>query len=67
MTHNRNPIQLICWAYGGLFALVVLVGHLPGVNDSEGRLFGLFHITLYQDILHGASGAWATANVGVKQ
>jgi hypothetical protein len=50
------------WAalvYVGLFAGVVILGHLPHVNDSQGRLFGLFHITIYQDLLHGASGLWA--------
>lgn len=49
------------WAYFALFAGVVIIGHLPGVNDSEGRLFGLFHITLYQDLLHSFSGVWVAA------
>lgn len=56
---RRNPLTLFAWAYAAAFGLVVLVGHLPGVNDAEGRLFGLFNITLYQDLLHGGSALWA--------
>src|SRR5688572_17906913 len=59
MQKQFTILQKIAWAYAALFAIVVIIGHLPGVNDSEGRLFGLFHITLYQDLLHGASGVWA--------
>ncbi|HUR25687.1 MAG TPA: hypothetical protein VM327_06720 [Candidatus Thermoplasmatota archaeon] len=59
MDRQRSTLQAWTWFYAALFAGVVLVGHLPGVDDPEGRMFGLFHITLYQDLLHGASAVWA--------
>lgn len=59
METKVSRLQWIGWVYAALFAGVVILGHLPGVNDSEGRLLGLFHITIYQDLLHGASGLWA--------
>lgn len=54
-----SALRYWTWGFAALLGAVVLVGHLPGVNDSEGRLFGMFHITLYQDVLHGGSALWA--------
>ncbi len=34
--------------------------YVPAFMDSEGRVFGLFHLDIYKDALHVASGAWAT-------
>ena len=45
--------------YFVLFVGVVAVGYVPGFEDSQGRLFGLFVLDLYDDSLHLASGLWA--------
>ena len=52
-------IQKLGWAYAGLFVFVVLLGYVPGVNDAQGLMFGLFKLDLYDDSLHLASGVWA--------
>ncbi len=38
---------------------VVAVGYVPGFEDADGNLFGLFKLDLYDDSLHLASGLWA--------
>ena len=52
-------VQKLAWGYAGLFVFVVLLGYLPGVNDAQGLMFGLFKLDLYDDLLHLASGIWA--------
>ena len=52
-------IQKLAWGYAGLFVFIVLLGYLPGVNDPQGLMFGLFKLDLYDDLLHLASGIWA--------
>jgi hypothetical protein len=47
------------FAYAALFVAVVAVGYVPGFEDDEGNLFGLFKLDLYDDALHLASGLWA--------
>lgn len=47
------------FAYAALFVAVVAVGYVPGFEDAEGNLFGLFKLDLYDDSLHLASGLWA--------
>ena len=52
-------IRLFGWAYFALFIIVVATGYVPAFQDSEGRMFGLFELDLYDDALHLASGIWA--------
>ena len=33
--------------------------YIPAFIDAEGRVFGLFHLDIYKDALHVASGLWA--------
>jgi hypothetical protein len=49
------------WAafYAVLFFLVVAIGWVPSFKDTDGALFGLFHLELKDDLLHGFSAAWA--------
>ena len=35
--------------------------YIPAFIDAEGRVFGLFHLDIYKDALHVASGLWAMA------
>lgn len=54
-------IRLLGFAYFALFVFVVVLGYIPGVNDANGRMFGLFELDLYDDALHLFSGLWAGA------
>jgi hypothetical protein len=54
-----DKVRALGWAYFALFVAVVAVGYVPAFEDSEGRLFGLFVLDLYDDSLHLASGIWA--------
>lgn len=60
MSEDRVP-QTVAWIYAALFAVVVALGHVPQFQDANGLTFGLFHLNLYQDLLHGLSGVWAVA------
>lgn len=59
MMTKTTPLQALAWVYAGVFLLVVALGYVPGVEDEEGRMFGLFKIDPIDDLLHLASGAWA--------
>lgn len=37
---------------------VVAIGYVPGFEDDQGRLFGLFTLDFYDDSLHFLSGLW---------
>jgi hypothetical protein len=52
-------IRKLGFAYFFLFVFVVALGYVPGVNDAEGKMFGLFELDLYDDALHLFSGIWA--------
>jgi hypothetical protein len=54
-----DRVRAFGWAYFALFVLVVAVGYVPGFEDADGNLFGLFKLDLYDDSLHLASGLWA--------
>jgi hypothetical protein len=54
-----TTIRLLGFAYFALFVFVVALGYIPGVNDAQGRMFGLFELDLYDDALHLFSGIWA--------
>lgn len=52
-------IQKWALVYAILFGLVVGVGYVPGFEDENGYLFGLFSLQWWDDLLHGFSGVWA--------
>jgi hypothetical protein len=54
-----DKVRAFGWAYFALFLLVVAIGYVPAFEDSDGNLFGLFKLDLYDDSLHLASGLWA--------
>jgi Domain of unknown function (DUF4383) len=54
-----DKVRAFGWAYFALFLLVVAIGYVPPFHDSDGNLFGLFKLDLYDDSLHFASGLWA--------
>ncbi len=49
----------LAWAYAAALTGVTVLGWLPWLADSGGRLFGVFRLTWYNDALHLASAAWA--------
>jgi hypothetical protein len=52
-------IRVLGIAYFFMFVGVVALGYVPGVNDENGMMFGLFELDLYDDSLHFFSGLWA--------
>ncbi|WBH15028.1 DUF4383 domain-containing protein [Sphingomonas radiodurans] len=54
-----DRVRAFGWGYFALFILVVAIGYVPGFEDTDGNLFGLFKLDLYDDSLHLASGVWA--------
>jgi Domain of unknown function (DUF4383) len=54
---DRYRIAALVLAAGLLFAAAT--DYVPAFIDSEGRVFGLFHLDIYKDALHVASGIWA--------
>jgi hypothetical protein len=46
---------------GGALLFAALTDYIPAFMDSEGRVFGLFHLDIYKDALHVVSGLWALA------
>lgn len=56
---QRSPLTIAAWTYAAIFAIVVILGYIPGVDDEEGKMFGLFKIDPIDDVLHLASALWA--------
>lgn len=54
-----DRVRKLGWVYFFGFILVVGVTFVPGAEDAEGKLFGLFTLDLYDHSLHLASGIWA--------
>ena len=50
----------------GLF-FAAATDYIPAFLDSEGRVFGLFHLDIYKDALHVASGIWALAAAAISR
>jgi len=56
---DRYRIAALLLAAALLFAAAT--DYIPAFIDTEGRVFGLFHLDIYKDALHIASGLWAMA------
>src|ERR1041385_3567313 len=41
--------------------------YIPAFIDAEGRVFGLFHLDIYKDALHVASGLWAAVSAALSR
>jgi Domain of unknown function (DUF4383) len=57
---DRYRIAALLLAAALLFA--ALTDYIPAFIDTEGRVFGLFHLDIYKDALHVVSGLWAIAS-----
>ena len=52
-------MRRLAWGYAAALLGVTLLGWIPWLADADGRLFGVFRLTWYNDALHLASAAWA--------
>ena len=59
MKKDLKLIQKLAWAYALGFFIVVLLGHIPGLSDQQGRLFGFYNVSPLIDIVHLAAGILA--------
>ncbi|KWV49653.1 hypothetical protein AS156_15915 [Bradyrhizobium macuxiense] len=44
---------------GAALLFAAATDYIPAFIDSEGRVFGLFHLDIYKDALHLVSALWA--------
>lgn len=56
-----TTIRGIALAYAIVLGLVTTLNYIPGLTDADGRVFGIFALDLYDDLLHFGSAAWAGA------
>ena len=49
----------VALAYALILAGAAALNYLPGLTDAEGRVFGVFALDLFDDLLHLASALWA--------
>jgi hypothetical protein len=54
-----DRVRAFAWIYFAMFVAIAAIGYLPTFLDEQGRLFGLFRLDLYDNLLHLASGVWA--------
>ena len=59
MNKKVTIIQWLAWAYALHFFTVVAIGHIPGLTDAQGNLFGFYHVSLLIDAGHFLSGLFA--------
>ena len=52
-------IQKLAWGFAVLFLGVYALDYVPGIMDTQGLMFGLFHMTRIVDLGHLAAGALA--------
>ena len=51
--------QKIALGYFVVLAGAAALNYIPGVNDDQGRAFGIFALDIFDDALHLASALWA--------
>jgi hypothetical protein len=55
-------LRLIAWGYALALTFAAALNYIPGLTDAAGRVFGIFALDIYDDLLHLASAAWAAAS-----
>lgn len=55
-------MRRIAWGYAVVLGLAALLNYIPGLTDAQGRVFGIFALDIYDDLLHLASAAWAAVS-----
>ena len=59
MKKKVGTIQKLAWLYASGFIIVVLLGHIPGLTDAQGRLFGFYNVSPLIDSVHLLAGVLA--------
>lgn len=59
MTRKTGTIQKCAWGYAALFLGVYLLDYVPGTMDANGKMFGLYSMTMVVDLGHLVLGALA--------
>ena len=55
-------IRCIAVGYAVVLLLAAVSSYVPGLTDAQGRIFGIFALTIYSDLLHLVSAAWAAVS-----
>lgn len=59
MAHRFSTIQKCAFGFALLFLFVYSLDYVPGIMDSNGKMFGLFSMTTFVDIGHLGLGLLA--------
>ena len=59
MTRSFTTIQKCAFGFALLFLLVYSLDYVPGIMDSNGKMFGLFSMTTFVDMGHLGLGLLA--------
>jgi hypothetical protein len=59
MQSGITRIQKCAWGFAAMFLFVYLLDYVPGIMDANGKMFGLFSMTMIVDIGHLALGTLA--------
>jgi hypothetical protein len=59
MASKVSSIQKWAWGFAAMFLGVYSLDYVPGIMDSNGKMFGLFSMTTIVDIGHLVLGALA--------
>src|SRR5277367_3873181 len=59
MTRSFTTIQKCAFGFAVLFLAVYSLDYVPGIMDSNGKMFGLFSMTTFVDIGHLGLGTLA--------
>jgi len=59
MTRSFSTIQKWAFGFAMLFLLVYSLDYVPGIMNSNGKMFGLFSMTTFVDVGHLALGLLA--------
>ena len=52
-------LKRISLGYFCILLLAASLNYIPGLTDTEGRVFGIFALDIFDDSLHVASALWA--------
>jgi hypothetical protein len=59
MSRKISLIQKCAWGFGAMFLFVYMLDYVPGIMAPNGKMFGLFSMTMIVDVGHLALGALA--------
>lgn len=57
MPKHFSTIQKFAFGFAAVFLAVYLMDYVPGVMDSNGLMFGLYHMSTLIDLGHLAAGS----------